>query len=219
MIMDETKSPLSLEQNASSELSNKLKKSLIHTQKNYFPGVSCSICYPVLRKYAILMRNQKLIWNALSFHHTKIVYFNDVLQSLEGKRIHWIINERHDLSRLKNCCNINTDSTIQVPSVNAFDKYKEVFDHHTQFEKGSIVILLCGCLGRVLAQEWFYLKSDVTFLCLGSYFDSIILQKPHCYDHIDNHKHCDECYNKKIFDEKNWHPKIISLPSLTYKQK
>jgi hypothetical protein len=200
MIIDSTKTPPSREQQASIRLSNKLKASLIFKQENYFPGIPCSVCYPHLREHAItLLRNNNKFennWHALSFHHTKIVYFKRFIQLLQKKKIHWVVNQNHNLSVLKEY-NLDVESKIIVPNLNAFDTYDVIVRHVSQFENGSVVILLCGCLARILAQEWFATRPDVTFLCLGSYFDSHIRNKHHLYDNINHHKECVECYNKK----------------------
>ena len=196
MMMDHTVSPLSLEQKASRELSTKLVKAFTHKQMNYFPGSPCSLCYPKLHTHANELRSHANVsWHALSFHHTKTVYFRPFIESLRNQKLHWIINERHNLARMKEF-GLDVSNTLMVPRINAFDAYADIHYAHDTFEDGSIVFLLCGCLGRVLAQEWFHLRPNVTFLCLGSYFDSHILQKPHLYDHINHHDHCDECFHK-----------------------
>lgn len=196
MMMDDTISPLSLEQRASYELSQKLLTAFTHRQPNYFPGAPCALCYPELRKHADELRgNVRGLWHALSFHHTKTVYFRPFIESLRNRKLYWIINERHNLTSMREC-GLDVSSTLVVPRLNAFDAYAKIFRSHDTFEDDSVVLLLCGCLGRVLAQEWFQLRPTITFLCLGSYFDSHILRKPHLYDNINHHKHCDECYNK-----------------------
>lgn len=196
MMIDDTISPLSLEQRASSELSTKLRIAFQHKQRNYFPGVPCALCYPKLRKHAEGLRpHATFLWHALSFHHTKTVYFGPFIESLRNQKMHWVINERHNLSNLKEL-GLDVSSTVVIPRLNAFDAYATIRDTYEHFEDNSVVLLLCGCLGRVLAQEWFQKRPNVTFLCLGSYFDSHVLRKPHLYDNRNHHAHCDECYHK-----------------------
>ena len=197
MMMDNTISPLSLEQKASRELSIKLINAFTHKQMNYFPGSPCSLCYPKLRKHADELRARSNVsWHALSFHHTKTVYFRPLIESLRNKKLYWIINEKHNLA-VSGQCGLDVSSTLIIPRLNAFDAYTDIHRAYNTFEDNAIVLLLCGCVGRVLAQEWFHLRPKVTFLCLGSYFDSHILRKPHLYDSIQHHKQCDECFNKE----------------------
>jgi len=203
MIIDPKKTPPSREQKASTSLSHKLKTSLIYKQKNYFPGLPCSICYPHLKQHAILLRTDPNIqnvlwWHALAFHHTKISYFTKLISSLKTKTIHWVINDQHNLQPL-HTLGLDVKSCIKVQHLNAFDSYEDIFHKFSTFKSGDVVILLCGCLGRVLAQEWFAIRKDVSFLCLGSYFDSHIRNKKHLYDDIQQHKQCNECYDKSSF--------------------
>jgi hypothetical protein len=42
---------------------------------------------------------------------------------------------------------------------------------------GDVVLIMCGPLGRILSSEWTWLRPDVTFLEIGSFFDTTTSQR------------------------------------------
>ena len=48
-----------------------------------------------------------------------------------------------------------------------------------RFTSGDVVLLMLGPLGRILASEWTFIRSDVTFIDLGSFFDMVLWDRKH----------------------------------------
>ena len=182
-------------QECSSLLSNKIELSLKYRHKYYFPGIPCSTCY---KRYYLFSRNLvgKIHVPACVFHHTKISHFHPFLSSIEGKKLYWFVDKGKDLSKFNELnYNIDISSKIIVKSKNSFDDYVKI-KKTCNFENNSIVMLLCGPLGRILAKEWFIKNKNVTYLCLGSYFDSLLSSNKRSYEDISRHKYCSECFDK-----------------------
>ena len=193
-------------------LSKKILLSLKYRHKYYFPGIPCSTCY---KSYYLFSKNLvgKTDVPACVFHHTKISHFYPFLSSIEGKKLYWFVDKGKDLSKFNELgYNIDISSKILVKSKNSFDDYDKI-KKICNFENNSIVMLLCGPLGRILAKEWFIENKNVTYLCLGSYFDSLLCGKKRNYENISRHKYCPECfdknsiirelYNSNFIDQKN----------------
>ena len=87
---------------------------------------------------------------------------------------------------------LDIENKIVVPPKNAFSVYETIKHEIDNIKENSIVLLLCGPLGRILAQEWFDKKDNVTYLCIGSYFDSILENRTYLYD-TENHNYCFSC--------------------------
>jgi len=191
-------------QKASNLLKDKLLLALQYQSKNYYAGIPCSICFPEYHKYCININNN-LCTPACIFHHTKLTHLDRFLLSLENKKIYWFVNNDMNLNNLKKKnYNIDISSIYIIPSKNAFDKYEEI-RNKCDFENNSIVILLCGPIGRILTHEFYQKNNNVTYLCLGSYFDSILTNKKYGYDDFYVHKNCPECFNKKCIKKKIEH--------------
>lgn len=177
------------DQNYSAELRNKLILSLIFQKKNYFVGIPCSLCYKIQRIFCELLRLKNV--PATVFHHTKLTHLNSFLDSLKNKKLYWVVSESKNLDAMKEY-DLDIENKIIVPSKNAFSVYETIKEEVENIEENSIVLLLCGPLGRILAQEWFNKKDNVTYLCIGSYFDSILENKTYLYD-TENHNYCSSC--------------------------
>ena len=190
------------QQDNSKLLQEKIMSALTYHSENYYPGIPCSKCHKDLHLFCKNKIKSKNVPAAV-FHHTKISHFDKFLLSLEGKKLYWFVDKHKNLKNFKkHNYNLDISSKFIIKSKNAFDEY-HIIKNICNFKNNSIVILLCGPLGRILAQEWFERNNNVTYLCLGSYFDSILIDKKYRYDSLrlslfGGHRDCSECFNKKI---------------------
>lgn len=182
-------------------LAKKILYALTYQGENYYPGIPCSRCFNKLHLFCKNKIKRKCA-PACVFHHTKISHFHKFLLSLEGKKLYWFVDEHKNLTNFKkHNYKLDISSKFIVKSKNAFDEYHYI-KKLCKFQNNSIVILLCGPLGRILAQEWFEQNNNVTYLCLGSYFDSILNNKKYNYDSLVRHRYCSECFDKKYILKK-----------------
>jgi hypothetical protein len=177
------------DQKSSSELRKKLITSLIFEKENYFVGIPCALCHKFQRLFCELLRLRNV--PATVFHHTKLTHLNAFLDSLKNKRLYWVVSESKNLNAMKKY-ELDIENKIIVPPKNAFSVYETIKHEIDNIKDNSIVLLLCGPLGRILAQEWFDKKNNVTYLCIGSYFDSILENRTYLYD-TENHNYCFSC--------------------------
>jgi hypothetical protein len=59
----------------------------------------------------------------------------------------------------------------------------------SNFKRNDVVLIMLGPVGRILASEWTLLSSEITFIDLGSFFDSYLWQRNYPYKAVAcNHK-------------------------------
>ena len=102
-----------------------------------------------------------------------IKIFNNVVN--QGRDIHVVVGEKHNVSALP----FVVKTISRVSNTNAFDNYYHKmrttqFVNDVGYHSEDIVLLLCGPLGRILASEWSLLYSNITFLDMGSFWDSYL---------------------------------------------
>ena len=166
---------------------------------NVFIGIPCKICYNDLYIHCMevltLHKSENFIANNVIDANILINnnYDNTLTKFMEllpDKNIIIIGNELADFSQLKKI-NINANRTYAVSSKNAFKNDYDMLKN-IDVEDGSVVLTLCGPLGRVLCYELYKKFKNSTFIDLGSFFDPLTRQISFLY-HTNNHKHCDNC--------------------------
>ena len=198
-MFDMYKTPISRGyQDYSNELKERLIKSFLINNKNFYRGLPCPFHDETTYDKCIQMLNTNninfSIAHACVFHHnysTKKQLFFDILKTYDS--ITWIANDKFNLDILSSKIGLdkNKSKVIKVPEKNAFDCISML--ENNSFEDGEIVILLCGPIGRILAGEYFQKYPKTTFLCLGSYFDNILFEHiKHGY-HYDRFMYCEIC--------------------------
>jgi len=70
-----------------------------------------------------------------------------------------------------------------APKTQAFQSHYSImrtlnFTYSQGYAAGDVVLIMLGPLGRILASEWTLLRSDVTFMDLGSFFDTELWDRP-----------------------------------------
>ena len=198
--MDNINAVLSRGSDKSSELmSKKLKTALNYEKSNYYIGLPCSLCqnasYKLAYKY-LLNNSPTNILNANILINSNIDKTLDVFSTyLKGREVIVIANEKmikniHNLTKI----NIDVSRCIVVSERYAFENdYEKIKDEWKTINNNSIIITLCGPLGRVICQEWFAENDTFTCLELGSLFDPLLNNKSYLY-HTGNHHYCSECF-------------------------
>ena len=200
MAMDDINAGLSRGSEKSSELmSQKLKTALNYESLNYYIGLPCSTCQNASHKIAykyLLNSSPPNILNANILINSNIDKTLDVLSTyLKGREIVVIAHAKmiqniHNLTKI----NINVSHYIVVSEKHAFENdYEKIKDEWTKINNNSVIITLCGPLGRVICQEWFAKNNTFTCLELGSLFDPLLNDKSYLY-HTGNHHYCSECF-------------------------
>ena len=192
------------DEQSSPELSEKLLYILSDTwsSPNLFIGVPCNNCY---RDCFNFVKNELIKSKDYSFIQNNTMDANILINSNYDKTLDilmtylsdrkviivsnkTIINNIDRLSRL----NIQIIKTYTVSPTLAFrNDYHKLKD--LIFENESVIITLCGPLGRVLCYEWFKNNQTLTCLDLGSFFDPLLRNKAYLY-HTNNHRYCPTCY-------------------------
>ena len=198
---------------------NLLRQIFLMNIENFFVGLPCKFHHPLQYKFAIELMNQHKIQRynlqSMVFHHNyhdRSKFFN----ILKNKKIVWIVPELFGYDRLLETLKLKKENnkiiTVSNKNVwaNDFEKLKDL-----TFDSGDVVIILCGTLARVLAGIYFNNNKSTTFLCLGSYFDSISQhRKIHrtseyfvdsndeyyasCLNTMNWHGKCDYCFPWKL---------------------
>lgn len=185
-------------------LHNALVKSLQHEQKNYWKGFPCQTCYPELRQLydSYVGKDYPYQTYAVTFcnngHWKKFI---EQFRSLIGIRdLAWVSGSDQDVDKLYSIIHVETFNRIychiKLPLKNAWSMYEQTLPLVTAFKPGSIVVLSCGPLGRVLTCEWFKIRQDCVFFDSGSLFDPYTRNVWHgC--HTGKLKYCPECNHEQ----------------------
>lgn len=195
-VLDFGKDPISRgDQDYDENLTTALRNSFLLSNPNFYRGIPCVKCFPEMHKKTLIMIEGRCdipTTTACIFHHTYVAHRDKMLKTFSTyPRVTWITNQNFALKHV--CSKIGLDFLkcrhINVPSKNGWNSYQDV--SKLEYMDGELVILLCGPLGRVLAGEEFTKWPNTTFLCIGSYFDSIAGNRTHSYHH--NNRLCSEC--------------------------
>jgi hypothetical protein len=147
-------------------------------QENYYVGVPCKICQPDVNQKIeqfINLDYEWLCYGAVFQNRNYQRFLNEVDNGLFDKTwITFVSGEDQDPTKLP----FNVDKHIKVPSHDAFSLYeetkKELVDNTP---KGGIVLMSCGTLSRALAGNCFKERPNVSFLCIGTIFDPLTLNR------------------------------------------
>jgi hypothetical protein len=79
----------------------------------------------------------------------------------------WVGSEKHEVDKLP----FKVNRHIKTKHQNSFDDYYSI--RKERIDPGSLVLVSCGPLGRVLVKEWFDRDDSLTIIEAGSIFDPI----------------------------------------------
>ena len=117
-----------------------------------------------------------------NYNHAKkelirlLIYARNVQQ----RAIHIVTAHGRHVERLP----IPISSTQWIAQKDAFEHNYETFRTSTflnnvaKYKDGDIVMIMGGPFGRILASEWTWLRPNVTFLELGSFWDTELWNRP-----------------------------------------
>lgn len=99
--------------------------------------------------------------------------------TVQNRGVHVVVAEKRKVYNLP----FKVKSTQFVSRENAFEtNYKtfrtEEFLANAQYEPDDIVLIMAGPVGRILASEWGVLRPDITFLEMGSFWDTELWSRP-----------------------------------------
>lgn len=182
------------DQKGSVELQVALLDSIRHEQENYWKGYPCPVC---MKKQRTQLQEAGLInseykWNTMAVVNTNRnwKYFIEQLPAaLKGKQVIWVSGEDQNISKL----NFNFVAQIKLPLKNAWRFFGFAMDMCLKkAEPHRVFIISCGPTARVLVKNLFQVRSDCTFLDLGSTFDPFTRDVWHkC--HTGELKPCEGC--------------------------
>lgn len=193
-------------------LAERLLDSIKYQQKNYYLGVSCSTCGAPRRKVADeIVGDYEHKIGAMVFHHN-LRYLPQIIRHLVDREVFFVGNAYQDLDFLKSLdVKVKDENIIRIPFVNSHKEYDSL--KGKKFPEGSIVILTCGMLAKILIRNWYEINPNTTFIALGSTMDDFIQTTNTKYRpypkklpltrniHLikaflfGNKKKCVECYN------------------------
>jgi len=151
------------------ELANALKSSLIHKQKNYYVGIPCSKCFPEMYQYAEnLIRDYEFKTKAtILINRNWKNFIDNVGEAVSNYDILWIGGEDQNITALP----FTPIHQIKIPSKNSWRFYLQLKDYYHEIPKNYLVMISLGPTARVLTQQWFFHRPDLTVLDIGSCFD------------------------------------------------
>tara|TARA_R100000008_G_C3584275_1_gene170902 strand:+ start:1634 stop:2329 length:696 start_codon:yes stop_codon:yes gene_type:complete len=161
------------DQYVNEDLSESLKKSLCHKQKNYYIGIPCSLCYPQFNTYAKkLVGEYDFLTSAVVLTNKNWKHFVDHFpNAVKDRRILWVGGDDQNVDNLKQF-GLEVAKKGLVPRKNSWKYYKHVLETFPKtFEPNDVVCVSLGPTARVLVQEWFNRMPDVTFIDIGSNYD------------------------------------------------
>ena len=158
------------DQLVSMELRDKLTQALVHMQPEYWVGLPCSKCFPEHSNLA------KSLVNPQYPHQTHAVVFTnrnwkrfveEFPNHINKRNIYWVGGDDQDVTWLP----FDVTEQYKVPKQDAWSEYENTFSLVDGFAEGSIVLVTCGPMARVLVKEWYEKRPDLTIIDIGSTFD------------------------------------------------
>jgi hypothetical protein len=176
------------------DLHEKLKKSLMHQEENYWIGMPCKVCFP---QYDILAQSltqedypyktKAVVLINRNYHFTK----SRLKEWLSGRKIIWISGEDQSLDVVSDLYDLDIEEHIKVSCQDGWKSYNDLANANANHEK-KVFILSCGPLSRVLACEYWQSNKSNTYLDVGSLFDDTTRGVRHGF-HKDTLAPCKEC--------------------------
>ena len=163
-------------------LHDKMKEALCHKQKNYFRGLPCPECYPELAELAqqhVGGEDEHTVL-AVSLINRNFGIVGSILpELLEGRTVWWVCGKDQNIEKLP----FKVDKHIATNVTDSWANYESIKDAILEAPEGTVVLLSCGPLGRVLCKEWFEKREDCSFIEIGSFYDPLTRNVIHNYHH------------------------------------
>lgn len=164
-----------------------LSNALTYKDKNYFIGIPCNFCYKNLYEFCLHKIDKPYSANLLINENFKKTYdlFNEILPKRE---VILVCGDDANIERLP----FTPTICFRVPANNSWEEFHRLKDYYKLCNPGSVVLFLCGPLGRGLAYEWYRNNKSITCIELGSFYDPWTRGKAYQY-HLGNHRKCPGC--------------------------
>ncbi|MFZ9046640.1 MAG: glycosyltransferase domain-containing protein [Cyclobacteriaceae bacterium] len=157
----------------SEELGEKLYAAFSTIKQNSLIGIPCSICHPA--EYSLASKLKKGSANcvpAMTIHHNLSV-LPTLFQILRSRKVHFICNVLHDLTLFRLLGIKFTDKQVtRVPTKNAFSEFDQL--ELLKFPADTVVLMMCGMVGKALIPTLSTNNPSCSFLTLGSSLDDFI---------------------------------------------
>ena len=158
------------DQMVSMELRDKLTDALKHNQNDYWVGLPCSKCFPQHSNLAKTLVDPRYPFqtHAVVFTNRHWKNFIEVFPTLiNDRKVYWVGGEDQTMEWLP----FDVTTQYLVPKQDAWSSYSEAKEFIKDFDEGSIVLITCGPMSRVLTKEWYEKRPDLTIIDIGSTFD------------------------------------------------
>ena len=165
------------------QLADKLTMSLLYEQENYWKGLICKSCFPDLHPMAMkLVGNYPYLTSAVALvNRNWRTFLIECRQHLQDRKIIWIGGEDQNTDNLNTFLGISISKTYRYCNQNTWDLYDQIKMLIGEFEPGNVVFISLGPVSRILAQEWFAIMPQTTFIDIGSVFDPFTRNVWHPY--------------------------------------
>jgi hypothetical protein len=179
------------DQYAYEDLSIALYRALTHKQDNYWVGLPCSVCWP---QYSEAVK--RVLTEDYDYYTSAVVLTNrnwktaieEIPPLLKDRHVTWIAGKGQNTKELT----FKVHTQWEVPVQNAWRDYERMNSLLGLIPMNEVVMLSCGPMSRVLSQEWFALRPDLTIIDAGSTWDPFTRDVWHrC--HKGNLPPCSEC--------------------------
>jgi hypothetical protein len=157
------------DQRASSRLKIKLLEAMTYRHHDYFVGMPDKKFKEAYKNAEMIVGDYENITSSVVFHDDNWI---NALRGITGNAdkfdsVAWVGSSKHKIEKLP----FNVDKHIVTLHRDSFKEYNKI--RNEKIPAGSLVLISCGPLGRILAKEWFELDDSLTILEIGSVFDPI----------------------------------------------
>jgi hypothetical protein len=151
-------------------LKDSLYKAIIHKQKNYYIGIPCNICYPDMHNLALRLVGKEyeyLTRATIIINRNWKNFIENIGDILSHHSVLWIGGDDQNINNLPFKC----IDQIKIPKKNSWDYYPQLKEYYKKIPKNYLILISLGPTSRILTQEWFKHRPDLTILDIGSCFD------------------------------------------------
>lgn len=200
---------------SSKEMSDELYNIITDKYENMslFIGIPCILCY---REYYNFITNELIKYKSYDFNKNNVLHANILINNNYDNTFDILINTLKNryviviagetaithIDRLSKLIPVSECYPVadKCAFTNNYNNLKEL-----SFRDDSVIITLCGPLGRIICYNLYKNNESLTCIDLGSFFDPMLQERAFLY-HTNTHKYCSECYPigdkkyAKIFD-------------------
>jgi hypothetical protein len=158
------------DQRIDQSLHDALKEAIQYEQERYWVGIPCQFCFPRMHKLARSLVREDYEWltsAVVTSNRNWKLFVQRFPAAVKGKAVEWVSGADQDLGKL----DFKVGAHTVLRRKNSWSQYDAVKDLCDRLAPGTVVVLSCGPMARVLVRRWFERRPDCTYLDLGSCFD------------------------------------------------